>query len=169
MCLFQGDPGRDGEPGRPGNNGPLGPQVNHRDWKTEDKTQIHTKCKWGNRKDTCLNICFVTGWSWPSWKQRGQRRARWWCKWWRCRQAKMIYSVIFNSLSDILLSCVFQGLPGPDGPRGDRVRGINITWECLCVTAAKICVNICKIPCRAQLERRASKVPVETEVQGESQ
>lgn len=70
------------------------------------------------------------------------------------------------------MSCyvrVFQGAPGPDGGRGERVSRINVDfkWARLCVTAAKICVNVFKIPRREQSGRRGSKVPVETEVQEE--
>lgn len=38
----------------------------------------------------------------------------------------------------------------------------------LCVTATKMHVTILKISCRGYLERRGSKVPVETEAQEEN-
>lgn len=81
---------------------------------------------------------------------------------------KNISFATFSDLSNILL-CVFQGAPGEDGTRGEKVNRINIdfNWVCLCVWAVKIYANIFKIPFRANLERRGNKVPAETEVQGE--
>lgn len=63
--------------------------------------------------------------------------------------------------------CVFQGAAGPDGPRGERVNQININLTDETVAPGDTRDNVCKILRRDKVERRASRVPVETEVQEE--
>lgn len=60
--------------------------------------------------------------------------------------------------------CVFQGEPGGDGARGEKVNDY-ISFER--VTPAEMCANVYVTLFRDKLEKTGSKGPVETEAQGE--
>lgn len=81
--------------------------------------------------------------------------------------AREISFVIFDRLyylNPYMYVCVFQGEPGGDGARGERVNDyISFKW----VTPAEMCANVYTTLFRGKLEKTASKGPVETEAQGE--